>query len=325
MNYEEFIDYEISYLPFGNPPLIPDDLLNFEHSERKRELLQSANFYSEAIQHNSYYLTVPCRLLFVADYSVNAKAVVFGQRGVIIWYAGLLLEQMQILDNYQQIDDALNGSGIQTILHYLDNHPSILFYQFTQHFTFYHEFAHILQLQGTREAASFLEKMDGDYTYDLVRHLLEVDADEFAALCLATHIFQYSHAICGEKISEEKLRALIAFFCVPVLISFLRLYPDDIANINLETGTHPHPLFRILFISIVVSEFAKQVYDAYNINYNDIIDKALEVVDKITGFNLINIWAVYYEDLTSYFKLIRANPLPAQYESAVTAWNSTRG
>lgn len=111
MEYQDFIEYQTEYLPFGEPQITQDELMFFEFNDNwKEDLLRSANFYVAAIEHNSVYLKVPLRVIFIADYSHNARATVFDGRGLIVWHGGLLLKQMEILERHQAILDALTDT-----------------------------------------------------------------------------------------------------------------------------------------------------------------------------------------------------------------------
>jgi hypothetical protein len=320
MDYQEFIAYQTEYLPFGEPPITQDDLMYFEFNENwKDDLLRSANFYVEALAHNSVYLKVPTRVVFIADYSHNARAAVFDGRGLIVWHGGLLFRQMEILDRHQAILDSLADTPLSILLDFLDNHPSILFFQMVQHFTFYHEFAHIIQNQQ-RDRETTQEYMP-NAGFDQNRHLLEIDADEFSALFLASHVLQYAHGRF-QQVNQDIITRMVAFFLVPILTDSISIYPDDISNLNMNQGVHPHPIFRVLFIAMVVAEFVNQRYmDEFRVEHREIINYTIDVASKLTGVDLNTLWSEHYLVLMQYFRDIREAPFPDGFKSAVDAWN----
>jgi len=320
MEYQDFINYQMEYLPFGQPPIIEDHLMLFEYNENwGDDLMRSANFYVEALQHNSVYLKIPTRVVFISDYSENAKAAVFDGRGLIVWHGGLLLRQMEILNRFQEIEDALAGTPLAQLLPSLDNHPSILFFQMVQHFTFYHEMGHIIQIQ--EKARETTEEFNADNVFDLARHILEIDADEFSSLFLASHVLQYAHGIF-QDVNQEIITGMVSLFLVPILTDSISIYPDDLQNLNFEQGVHPHPIFRILFIAMVVADFVNQRYqDQFTIDPREILNHTLNVASQLTGVDLVSLWAENYVDLMEYFKNVRGRAFPEGFKSAVDAWN----
>lgn len=146
MTYQQFRQYQEAFLPFGASVVTSADLWYFEHNEAKIEtILKSADYYVEAIDHNKAYLKVSLGVVFSSDISVNAKATVYKGDGLIVWHAGLLLKQMIVIDKEKEINNAIRGTVIETVLPALDNPVNILFFQTLQHFTFHHEFGHIIK------------------------------------------------------------------------------------------------------------------------------------------------------------------------------------
>lgn len=320
MDYQEFIVYQLEYLPFGEPELTADDIWYFENNEDwYQDLLRSAGFYAEAIKHNSIYLRIPCKVVFAADYSINAAVAVFEGRGLIVWRGGLLLKQLEILNQWQEIDAAIAATKLGGILPFLDNHPSILFHQTVQHFTFYHEFAHVIQIQEREQGTTIdLAPQNG---YDLKRHILEMDADEFSSLFLASHILQYSEKQLP-SINTGSLTYISAFFTIPLLCYGISIYPEDIQKIDLRNEMHPHPIFRILFVAMVITEFINQFYEGeIVIDPRNVLDLTVDVATRLTDVDLVTLWVNHYEELMTYFKEIRNTGFPEGYKSAVDAWN----
>lgn len=320
MEYQDFLKYQLEYIPFGEPPLTEDCIWYFENNpDWYDDLLRSASFYAEAIQHNSVYLIVPCRVVFVADHSINAAATVFEGRGLIVWRGGLLLKQLEILNQWKKIEAALENTQLEKILSSLDNHPSILFHQIVQHFTFYHEFAHIIQIQDIKGSTSI--DLVPENGYNLNKHILELDADEFSSLFLASHILQYADNQLKD-IDVISMTYMSAFFIVPILSYSISIYPEDIQVIDLKKENHPHPIFRILFIAMVITEFINQRYQGkIVVNPNNILNLTIDVAARLTNIDLVTLWTNDYEGLMGYFKEVRSTNFPEGYKSAVDSWN----
>ncbi len=320
MEYQAFINYQLEYLPFGEPRLTENDIWYFENNtDWHNDLLRSARFYVEAIQHNSVYLNVPCRLVFAADHSINAAATVFQGRGLIKWCGGLLLKQLEILNQWEKIGAALENTQLEKVLPSLDNHPSILFHQTVQHFTFYHEFAHIIQIQERKDSTSI--DVAPEKGYNLNRHILEMDADEFSSLFLASHILQYADKQL-KYINNISLTYMSAFFIIPILSNSISIYPEDIQTIDLRNEMHPHPIFRILFVALVITEFINQRYQGkIVVDPRNVLNLTIDVAARLTDIDLVTLWSNHYDELMAYFKDIRSSSFPEGYKSAVDVWN----
>lgn len=320
MEYQEFEDYQHHQLPFGQPAFNSEDLLYFEHNEAYREdLLATAQFYIETIAHNNAYLNIPLGFVFGSENSMNAKAGVHEGRGLIVWNAGLLLKQIKIKEKENEIQQALTGSELAALLPQLDNLPSTLFSQSLQHFTFYHEFAHIIQLQEREGIQTMTYAIEAEYND--TKHLLELNADEFAALALSSHIDQYTAGLF-EKVSKENLSQMLSLFLVPILTESISVYPDDLTDFNLQKGVHPHPLVRLLHTSITMMNVLDQRYaHEFKLDSGQILGETLEIAANLTGMDLRSLWKDNLKVIMEYFDASKNSPFPQGYIDPIAKWN----
>jgi hypothetical protein len=320
MDYLEFQNYQEGHLPFGEPELSAADLWYFEHNEARIELLlKSANYYREVIEHNKAYLNVPLGVIFSSDTTCNARATVFKGKGLIVWNAGLLLKQMEVIDKEVTINNAINGTALETILPALDNPANILFFQALQHFTFHHEFAHIIQMQN-KETGLIIAQLRQD-KFELNKHILEKDADEFSALFLASHIIQYTDRLFNE-IDSDIMTKVISLFLVPILTDSISIFPEDIQKVDFEHGLHPHPIARILFVALAIIDVINQRYEGiFKIHSRDVMQQTMEVGSKLTDINLMAMWKQHFAPLMAYYKKILLSEFPKEYLSAIYVWN----
>lgn len=326
MELNEFYEYQKAGLPFGQPAITEQDILLIEYYEERDEIIECCKFYKEAIEHNSYYLRFPCNVLFHADQYVNAKATVYRNKGLVVWYFGLLFKQLNILKEEEENkiiegfkETKLGDSGI---LNVLDCKPNRLFYQINQHFTFYHEFAHIIQQQGKLEDVQY-KFQEGKVDFDINKHLLEKDADNFAALCLMTHIVQYADRIFNNQWGKDEITNLLAFYSIPVLIYSMELNSDEENPDTFFEGTHPHPMCRLMFVLLVFIEYFNQQNRGFKIDSKSVFDLTLEVASKISGFDYQKFWVENYTEFMDYNKATIDLKVPMGYESAVDKWNET--
>lgn len=320
MTIDDFVQYQQDYLPFGQPAIEANEIYYFENNEEWcEELIRSASFYVEAIEHNSYYLNgLPCRLIFTLHASENARAAVFENRGLIVWHAGLLLRQLDVLNKHIEIFDSLSSTDTVKLLRVLDNHPSILLYQFCQHFTFYHEFAHIIQQQSKDYSTAF-KFPNEPLEYSLNHHLLEIDADIFSSLCLSVHILQYAQKIFGNDVQRENLLMLITMFASGIFVYSMKISEVNIVN-EFRAGHHPNPIFRILFVVLNICEYINQNTN-HDFKFPEILDLSLNIASNLTEIDLTSYWSEHYDVMMDYYREIHEMKVPDEYESAVDNWN----
>lgn len=323
MQLDEFYEYQKSALPFGHPAITEQDIFPIEHYDERDEIIESCKFYKETIAYNSYYLKHPCNVLFHIDRNINAKATVYRNKGLVVWYSGLLFKQLNILNEEEEnkILEAFHGTKLYNsgILDVLDSKPNRLFYQINQHFTFYHEFAHIIQQQKVEDVQYKFQ--EGEVDFDINKHLLEKDADNFAALCLMAHITQYADKIFNKEWGKHAITNLLAFHAIAILIYSMTVKDEEINAHTFFKGTHPHSMCRLMFILLVFVDYFNQQNRGFSIESNEIFDLTLEVASKISGFDYQNFWVENHQDILRYYKEIIDLKVPHGYDSAVDKWN----
>lgn len=324
MDYQQFQNYQEGHLPFGEPEFTTANLWYFEYNEAHIEsLLKSADYYSKVIEHNKAYLNVPLGVIFSSDISANAKATVYKGKGLIVWHAGLLLKQMEVIDKKEEITNAINSTALVTILPALDNPANILFFQALQHFTFHHEFAHIIQMQNKENGSTIAHLNQKEF--ELNKHILEKDADEFSALFLASHIIKYTDGLFAE-VDSDIMTKMISLFLIPILTYSISVYPEDIQKIELEQGVHPHPIARILFVAIAIIEVVNQRYEGlFKISSRAVMHQTIEVGSKLSNIDLMTTWKENFEPLMAYYQKILGSEFPEGYISAIHVWNKEIG
>ncbi|WP_316784982.1 hypothetical protein [Pedobacter frigiditerrae] len=320
MDFQEFSDYQKSLLPFGQPIVTADNLMHFEFNDDYRDsLLATAEFYLQAIEHHKVYLKIPLGLIFSSEISENAKAGVHEGRGLIVWNGGLLIKQIKLKEKEAKIKYAIEQTELADFLSQLDNPPSTLFFQSLQHFTFYHEFAHVIQLQEKGGMEIMLSPQQNEY--DVNKHLLELNADEFSALLLSSHIEQYAMGMFG-KVDKENLSKLLSLFLVPILTESISIYPDDLTDFNMEKGSHPHPMVRLLHTVISMIEALNQRHvKGFKLNSKEILIQTMEVASQLTKLDLMTLWKDNLKPIMAYFNIMKDSPFPEGYIDPIDKWN----
>jgi len=196
---------------------------DLEGLDNELEFLKFFEFYSETLEQNHDYGIAPTFLFFGNSDTLNARAsrspnneYLLGiNRGTINW----------LIDNFKSNNTLVSDNNIllfNILAPHLDTPINNLMYQAGCHYTFYHEMAHLIQKSDYLEL-NMEENPQPIEVFDFNRHLLEIDADTFSALCLGTHIMQYSEKVFGENASKLLVEALIILFSIPIILYLFHL------------------------------------------------------------------------------------------------------
>lgn len=257
---------------------------DLEGLENELEFLKVFEFYLETLELHQDYGIAPSFLFFANSDTINARAArspnneyLLGiNRGTINW----------LIENFFSNNTLVTDNEIflfDDISPYLDVPINDLMYQTGCHFTFYHEMAHLIQKSDYLELC-LEENPEPVEVYDLDRHLLEIDADTFSALCLGTHIMQYSNKIFGDNISKLLVEAIIILISVPIILYLLSFKGNSI-KLYYKESTHPHPAIRLTNFLIVLSHhcngFLNGKNSGFTVNQGDILISALDIAEKL--------------------------------------------
>lgn len=213
----------------------------------------------------------------------------------------------------------------------LDNRISGLGFQIATNFTYYHELAHLLQFSKKNENFKINERVDNSSQYDLQKHYLEINADSFASIALASHISQYLEKSFGKILNQEISENVIVILGV-CLLNHIANFHTDISKIYLKEKTHPHPFLRIFNVVLSLTNYLNQSEFLKNRN---IEIKTYEVFKKILDFyeelenekvfdttfgNAMNEGAEIQTEISEYLgQLVEFNE--TEYHNALELWN----
>ena len=248
------------------------------------EFLNVFEFYKETLELNCDYGITPAFLFFANSDTINAKAVrspnneyLLGiNRGTINW----------LIDNFKSNQTLVSDNNISlfdNLAPHLDIPINNLMYQAGCHFTFYHEMAHLIQKSDYLELSMEENPQQVD-VFDFNRHLLEIDADTYSALCLGTHIMQYSGKIFGENSSKVLVEALIILFSIPIIL-YLLSFEGNSVELYYRESTHPHPAIRLTNFLMVLTHYCNGVLDGkdsgFTVNQGDMFISAMSIAEKL--------------------------------------------
>ncbi|SDX59556.1 hypothetical protein [Flavobacterium degerlachei] len=297
-DYNENIDSIMNDLGFN-----VSQFYDLEFSPNQSEFLNVFSFYRETLQINSVYGIVPAYLYFINNFSINAKAGLSDNGYYLI---GIYMGTINwLINNFKTNETLIIESDIflfEKLAPYTDTPINNLMYQAGLHFTFYHELAHLIQKSDYLEL-NLEENPETIEVFDINRHLMEIDADTFSALCLGTHIMQYSEKLFGEEVSKPLVEAMIVLFSVPIIL-YLLSFEGNSDNLYYAEKTHPHPAIRLTNFIIVLTHYCNQVLDGKNRGFTtdqgDIFIQAMNIAEELQyKFFDNNSVSIYRENITA--------------------------
>lgn len=325
MNYD--IEIENSII---NNIIDKFDIYHFRNTPNQIHFEGLYNFCRENLNINSELENIsPNIFIYSNSFNVNAKAGFKNNQNTIVINLGLM---MNCLKNYLE-NESLNEyveSNFDDYIKKFDNPVSYLAFQITTQFTYYHELAHLFQFCKKKNEIQLQERKTNDGDFDIIRHKLEINADTYSSIAIATHLQQYIDKIFGTKINHE-----IAVNTIKILGACLLNYIinfSDKTEIYFKQHSHPHPFLRLLNIVLNISNHIESMP---NLKDKNIILDGNEIFKKIIDFYQElednGIFKTKFSDLVFQNKsfqddiVIYLNELlnfdNTNYEDAMEVWN----
>lgn len=298
------------------------DICDFWSDDLKNIVSKYYNFCRESLDKYSERIGIkPNVFIYSNDLTPNARAGVNKDRTfAIIINKGLMVDcKKTFLDN-----EKLNAYIEEKYKHVADNldmKVSELAFQVATQFTFYHELAHLLQFTKNTEQIELYENVDIQSEYSSEKHILEINADAFAAIAVTNNIFKCIKCDTEEGVVED----IIVVLGVCLLSHIVSFYTNK--DMYIKAYSHPHPFLRMLNILFQYTEyFSKAKYEGY-ISIMDIKQTSNQMIDLYrilekknifdTKFvNYIHNAGKYEEDIKNYIKQLRQFELEC-YENAL--------
>lgn len=258
----------------------------FDYRETPLEHLFD-NYYKFCREHldNSIeiYNLNPSIIIFTNSLVPNAKAQFSNDTFSIHINLGLFKKCADSYLNNKKLDEYLNNK-YSDLLSDFDNPLTALAFQVSTQFTYYHEFAHLIQFSKVREQFDLQERYDKEVPYDIEKHSLEINADSLASIAIATHIQQYIIKSFGKNISQEKVELTIILIC-SCLLNYVATFCDDVSEIYFEKYYHPHPFLRLFAINLNILNYLNQstffAENGIEIKMNELFKRTLDFYEDL--------------------------------------------
>lgn len=307
------------------------EIFDFEDSPYKFQFADTFGFYKGTLSQADKYGVENSYFFFYNDRRVNARAGKSNGFNIICINSGLQIWTVKNILEKGEINDILEPD-FSEILEYLDNPINSLMYQLTMHFTFYHELAHLIQKSEYLEAHIY-ERPTELESFELTRHRLELDADNFSGLSISAHIQQYAVKQFGDELDSKKMESLLVIFSSS-LILYLLSFTTAKEELYYFKNSHPHPVIRTLNVIMTITHLLQQspVLKARNISLNikTIFEKTIKIARKIEAEVIGEIRTDDFEEIlkpeipriTEYLYELN-NFKPEKFNLSTDVWNET--
>lgn len=274
MNYDLEIENSIN-----NGILDKADIYDFRGTPNQIHFEGLYKFCRENLDINSLLENIsPNIFIYNNSFNINAKAGFVNNQNIILINLGLI---MNCLENYLE-NERLNEfieSNFPDYIQKFDNPISYLAFQITTQFTYYHELAHLFQFCKTKNEIELQERKTNDAEFNIIKHKLEINADTYSSIAIATHLQQYIDKIFGDEINYDIATDTIKILGA-CLLNYIITFSDE-TNIYFDKHSHPHPFLRLLNIILNISNHIESMP---NLKEKNIILNGKEVFKSILDF-----------------------------------------
>jgi hypothetical protein len=271
----------------------------------------------------------PNIFLYTNSFEINAKFGFVNGQNVILINLGLMKNCLVNYSENYKLNQFVENKYADLIKK-LDNPISYLAFQLTTQFTYYHELAHLVQSYKKKNEIELSERNTDD-KYDLIKHKLEINADTFASIAIATHLPQYIDTVFGNEIDKKTATDTIKILGA-CLLNYVVNFSDK-TEIYIDNHSHPHPFLRLLNIILNMSNHIESILNLkeknIHLNGREIFKSILETYQDMedngvfpTKFsNLVYKTEAFYSEIIKYMNEI-LNFDVEDYDDAMEFWNN---
>lgn len=256
-----------------------EEIFNFESTPNEDVFKMFYDFCRDNLDIQSSKLELnPNIFIFYNNFNVNAKAGKVNDNFVIAINSGLVIWCLNNFVNNEKLNEFLDVN-FEEIVSKFDNPTSILAMQIATQFTYYHECSHLIQLSKRNESLTLQERAVENSTYNFELHMLEINADSYAAIALASHFQQYIEKSFSNNLDSKEANDCLKILCVCV-VEYISSFSDSQEEIYLKEKSHPHPFLRTFNIILNIVHYLNQ--GSYfkslfiNINPNQLLKEIFE-------------------------------------------------
>lgn len=278
----EFLEVLFKYSDENNADYKKEDIIDYKNLPEESILRIFAEFVVEkTTQDNNENKFDNFDFFLLNNDKPNAFACSYNGKSIIGIHTSLL-ENIE-----QRINSRINTLPelSQKILNgYINSGHSvpinIIMYQFAALFIYYHELAHLIQFKNEGVNKAKLERYNfhiGNY-FDIILHVIELDADYFATYQLFVHIINYWNNLPMEFRNDNSLESILTAVTSSLFVLFNEL-SGGWKEWYLYDYSHPNPVVRVSYINQFLIDLAKFETSRY---YGFEISNSKSMVDTLS-------------------------------------------
>lgn len=263
---EEYSYPELIADLIANTEFQEEHIYDYSDSENAEEYENTFQFYQNSLVNNHKYGIDPAIFFFFDSAIINAFAYPGNERYVICLFQGL---QGDLINNFQLNEGLLIDKDLEEFIAFeerLDNPIHELMYQIVVEFIFSHELGHLIQNSEPKDIM-YYEKPNEEAEFNIEDHILEIDADRFGSLAVASTIFDYSKRIFGENCGDEEYELLIVIASSSILLFYLS-FIENRSEIYFDQESHPHPIIRTMIVIFTIYGHFIEILNGMGIQSN---------------------------------------------------------
>ena len=232
----------------------PTDIFDYENSTYKN-IFQSAfkALIGDLVYYSKQFRVEPTYLFFRNTFEINAGALNRNNCSLIYISNAFVVK---LYDKLVKDRKFIEESSLHEYINIQNKHPhnlNYLMFQCSIIFTFYHEFAHVVQQK--KNDYNFNENILNT-KFDFERHILEYDADLNGCQFVSVYIQEFFKNLSKDLKNNENFKLLIYLGISSIIITFILFltngfkdkYDKKLEEFYTEQNTHPHTYVRINYI-----------------------------------------------------------------------------
>ncbi len=264
------------------------------------------------------------------DISANAMAGITNGNGVIKIHIGLVKFWEEIFFDNIHLNQHLNDPALINLNQSIRGIRQLMF-KVSSIFTYYHEFAHIIQLKFSGRNNNFQEMYQNTKRSDHNQQLREFDADFYSTIQITNHLrANILEPLLESDGPKEDVKSIIEYIlCFSIMsiqetiYNFQTIHSPIVIN---GSNTHPHPILRLILISSTLIDELVTYLRCSRVEMNLTEEKLVEIVEKTAksvfpkenilkkirlNAKEVNFDPEYY--LSDVLRLIKSDPKFASY------------
>lgn len=231
-------------------------IFDYEHHPLANAYDQYFRWCNENLNDYSQQLSLRnCYFFYWDTFEANAGAATNKQNSFIRFSTGYMTRLSEKLGRERNFFQNSKFTGYHNLQKGIKENLDFLMFQSSTVFTFYHEFAHLVQQQNSN---FYLSERPRESDFSFHNHVFEYDADLNGAQFVSVLIQQfYTDVLPQEMRTEKNFKRLMYMGISSIVITFLLFLNREFDSKKIKeidtdfytkAKTHPHTYVRITYV-----------------------------------------------------------------------------